>query len=225
MKFKPLLLTLLLLGTGCDLFLSLLDRTPPTCIILFPPDSAIVSGVVLVRVEAYDSSRITAIDFYADGVLTATESSATAEFEWNTTSLEPGSWHRLFCIATDPAGNKGSSDTLNLQIARPGQQNIFHGKFTLNNNYYRWIDFSAGAGKRLAGESRAVNGIISRLSLLDADNFQQYRQHQSYSALYEQQNAAEMTLSYQFTTAGTYYLVFLNTTGTPQTYWARFTLE
>jgi|UniRef100_A0A7V3PTT7 hypothetical protein len=225
MKFKLLALTLLLLSTGCDLLLQLLDKTPPTCIILSPPDSSLVSGVVHIQVEANDSNGIAAIDLYTDNSLAATESSATADFEWDTGQFEPGSWHRLFCIAIDHAGNKGSSDTLHLQIAALGPKSIFHGKITLNNNYYRWIEFDARPGKKISGTARAVNGTISRLSLLDTINFQKYRQNQTYNPLFEEQNTTEASINYQFTISGAYYIVLLNTTGSQKTYWLRFTLE
>lgn len=224
MKFKPWILLILLL-TGCDLLIKLLDTTPPSCHILSPLDSTIVSGTVPVQVEAYDSTGVAAIDFYADGIMIASESSATATFEWNTSTLEPGSWHKIYCIAADLAGNRGTSDTVNLQIAAIGQQSIFHGKITLNHNYYRWIEFSADSGRKVLGDTRAVSGTISRFSLLDPVNFELFRQGRSYVPLYEQQNVAEVNLNYQFATGGTWYLVFLNTSGTVRTYWARFTLE
>ncbi|MEO0053920.1 MAG: Ig-like domain-containing protein [candidate division WOR-3 bacterium] len=192
---------------------------------LSPPDSAIVSGTVPVQVEAYDSNGVAAIDFYADGIMIASESSAAATFEWNTSALEPGSWHKIYCIAADLAGNRGTSDTVNLQIAAIGQQSIFHGKITLSPNYYHWIEFSADSGRKVLGDARAVSGTISRFSLLDPVNFELFRQGRSYVPLYEQQNAPEVNLNYQFASSGTWYLVFLNTSGTVRTYWARFTLE
>ncbi|MEO0068741.1 MAG: Ig-like domain-containing protein [candidate division WOR-3 bacterium] len=226
MRFKFLIFTLLLLTTGCDLLLKLLDTTPPVCNIISPLDSTIVSGIIKVQAEAFDSSGITAIDFYADGNLFATESSATASVDWDTRQLPEGSWHKLHCIATDRAGNKGTSDTVNVQIHTGSQRSVFHGKIILNNNYYRWVDFSAVVGETIEGESRAIpGGRISRLSLLDRDNFQKYRAGQTYTALYEQNNITEISLSYQFTADGTYYLVFLNTTGSTQTYWARFIIQ
>lgn len=225
MKSKPLFFVMLLFLTGCNLLWKILDTTPPYCYIRSPLDSSLVSGIVSVQVEAFDSSGIAAINFYADGILTATESSATANFEWETTSLEPGSWHRIFCTAIDLAGNKGLSDTIHLQIATMGPQGIFHGKITLDNNYYQWIEFSADSGKKVVGDARAVSGVISRFSLLDLNNFQRYRQGQNYTPVYERQNVSELNLNYQFATSGSWYLIFLNTSGTTRTYWARFILE
>lgn len=225
MKYKILLSALLLMLTGCDLLLKILDSTPPDCYIRFPPDSSVVTGIVPLQVEAFDSSGIAAIDLYVNGNRTASESSATVTFEWNTTALEPGSWHRIYCIATDLAGNQGTSNTVNLQIGTIGQRSIFHGRIALNNNYYRWIEFSADSGQKVTGAARAVSGTISRLSLLDRSNFEQFRQGRPYTPLFEQQNLPQVTVDYRFSTSGTWYLVLLNTSGTVRTYWARFTLE
>lgn len=226
MRFKFLIFALLFWATGCDLLLKLLDKTPPVCYLRSPLDSTVVSGIIKVQAEAFDSSGIAAIDFYADGNLFATESLGTASVDWDTRQLPEGSWHTLHCVATDLAGNEGTSNTVNIQILTGSQRSVFHGRIILNNNYYRWIDFSTISGETINGESRATpGGKISRLSLLDRENFQKYRSGQTYTALYEQNNITEISLSYQFTVNGTYYLVFLNTTGSTQTYWARFVIQ
>jgi hypothetical protein len=226
MKFKPLLTGLLLFSTGCDLLLKLIDTTPPVCYIRSPLDSTVVSGLIKVQAEAYDSTGIAAIDFYADGTPFASESSASVSIDWDTRQLPEGSWHKLYCIATDLAGNRGTSDTVNVQVLANHQRSVFHGRIIITNQSYRWVDFSVQTGEQISGETRAVPpGTISRISLLDRGNFQKYRSGQAYTALYEQSNISELTFSYQFTANGTYYLVFLNTTGSTQTYWARFVLN
>ncbi len=224
MKFK-LLLPFLLLTAGCDLLLQL-DQTPPTCFIRSPADSAFVSGVVQIEAEAFDSLGIATVDFYVDGVLIATDTSSPATASWNTEPLPAGSWHRLFCIATDLAGNKGSSDTVNVQVFELTGKNIFHGQITLNHNYFYWVEFAADSAATIIGDARAAtNGNISRFSILDQTNFSRYRQGQNYTPLYEERNIAQLTVTYPLATAGTFYLVFLNTTGATQTYWARFILK
>ncbi len=224
MKFRPLFF-LLLLSTGCEL-LTLFDRTPPTCIIHSPADSTVATGIVQVVAEAFDSLGIATIEFYADEVMFARESSNQATAEWDTRQLAENSWHKLFCIATDLAGNRGASDTVNVQIQKTTQQNVFHGEITLSSNRSWEIKFRAEAGDIVIGAARsATSGTISRFSLLDEDNLQKYRRNQSYTALYEQSNVRELSLSYQFTTDGFYYLIFFNNTGSTQTYWGRFVLE
>ncbi len=224
MRFKYFI-PLLLLITGCDLLLQL-DRTPPICIIRSPADSSTVSGVVDVTAEAFDSIGVAAIEFYADGTMFAKESSDQVTVQWDTRQLPEGTWHQLFCIATDLSGNKGYSDTTNVQIQTIEQRNVFHGQFTLADRYYRWVEFDAQIGETLIGDTRtATSGILSRFLLLDQENFNRFRANQPCTPLYEQQNIRELSLSYGFSSSGTFYLVFVNNTGTTQTYWARFLIK
>ncbi len=224
MRFKPLLF-ILLLGPGCEL-LTLFDRTPPVCSIRSPADSAIVTGIVQVTAEAFDSSGVATIEFYADGVMFARESSDRATVEWDTRQLAESSWHELFCIATDIAGNRGASDTVNVRVQIIAQRNVFHGQITITNNRYREIKFRANAQEKLIGEARsATSGVITQFLLLDEVNYNNYRRNQSYTALYEKSNVRELSISYQFSADGFYYLIFFNNTGTSQTYWGRFVRE
>ncbi len=229
MRFnKPYLCFLLIFLfalTACDL-LSQLDKTPPTCIIYYPPDSAVVTGVVQIRAGAFDSMGVRSLEFYIDGGFFACESSAEATTYWDTRELPVHSWHQIFCVATDRAGNKGCSDTVNVQIFQPTQRNVFHGQITLLNQHFFWVDFNVESGEAILGDARALpDGSISKFSLLDYDNFQKYRSGKTYTQLYEKTNLGELTLNYQFTASGKYYLVFLNTTGKTQTYWARFVIQ
>lgn len=219
MRFKLLVTGLILLGTGCDLLLKLLDTTPPVCYIRTPLDSAAVSGIINVQAEAYDSGGIAVINLYVDGTLFVSESSNFVSAYWDTRQLPDGSWHKIFCIASDLAGNQGTSDTVHIQILAGYQRSVFHGRITLANQYYRYIDFSAKSAETINGETRATpGGKISRFVFLDRDNFQKYRSGQSYTAIYEQVNVTELSLSYRFTTNDIYYLIFSNITGTTQTY-------
>lgn len=203
-----------------------MDRVPPVCVISSPADSSTVSGIVAVSAEAFDSVGITSIEFYADGNLFAQESSTQATVQWDTRSLPEGTWHQLFCIATDFSGNRGFSDTVNVEIQNTKMRNVFHGQFTLPDRYYRWVEFSSQIGETLIGDFRtATAGTLSRFLLLDEENFDRFRANQSYTTRDMQENVHEFSLSYHFSTAGTFYLVFINTTGTTQTYWARFFLE
>lgn len=220
--FTPLFFLILV---ACDLFLKL-DKTPPVCIISFPSDSALVSGIVKIQAEAFDSVGVAAIEFYVDGSLIAQDSNSQATAEWDTRQLAENSWHQIFCIATDLANNKGYSDTVQVQIFKSAQRNVFHGQIILQDRYYWWVNFDATVGETVLGDARATpEGTISRFSLLDQSNFDKYRSGKSYIPLYEQTNLAELTLNYQFTTTGKFYLIFLNTTGKTQTYWARFVIQ
>ncbi|MGQ9678158.1 MAG: Ig-like domain-containing protein [bacterium] len=225
MKFKPLLFLLLLFYTGCNLLLQI-DQTPPVCIITSPTDSSTVSGIVTVSAEAFDSVGIATIEFYINGTLFGREKSNQVTVQWDTRSLSEGTWHHLFCIATDLSGNRGYSDTVNVLIRNNEMRNVFHGQLTLPDRYYRWVEFSSQIGETLFGDLRtATPGTLSRFLLLDEENFNRFRANQSYTARHEEENIREFSLSYYFTASGIFYLLFANTTGTTQTYWARFFVE
>lgn len=215
---------LLALG-GCEWLLSL-DRTAPTCTIRSPVDSSTVSGTVVIRADAVDSVGVSRIDFYADGGLLGTDSSASAAMNWATDSLADESWHVIYCVAHDLAGNAGYSEPLDVRVARPDQRSVFHGAIGLQNGSYFSAGFVARAGDSLLGDARvASNGVISRFLWLDRANFGLYRQQQAFSALHEQTNVNALGLVLPVAQADSFYIVFENTTGYPQTYWARFRLE
>uniref|UniRef100_A0A7C4CE17 Uncharacterized protein n=1 Tax=candidate division WOR-3 bacterium TaxID=2052148 RepID=A0A7C4CE17_UNCW3 len=214
-----------LLLAGCEWLLSL-DRVPPECWITSPADSAIVSGYVSVRAQAYDSLVVERIDFYADGALFATDSSDYASATWNATALPEESWHQLFCIAYDLAGNAGYSDTISVKIASASQRSVYHGTLSVPAGGYVAVKFEALAGDTLAGEARAASGgVIGRFSWLDDANYQQFRQGATYTAIHEVVGVGELSMTRPVPGAGTYYLVFANSQSSRQTYWARFTLE
>ncbi|MEO0080395.1 MAG: Ig-like domain-containing protein [candidate division WOR-3 bacterium] len=214
---------LLLSGLACELLLK--DRTPPSCVITYPTDSTIVSGIVIIRAEAFDSSGVALIRFYVDNGLLKAESSNIATANWDTRNLSQESWHRLWCSALDIVGNEGYSDTVVVQVAQPGQRNVFHGELELAAGYYTWIGFKADTSDILAGDARALNGTISRFLWLSRSEFRKYRQHQSYTPLFQQGRVTEFNMREAVPTADSFYLVFENDSTVTKRYWARFVLE
>lgn len=215
----------ILLVAGCEWLLSL-DRVPPECWITSPADSAMVSGRVNVQAEAYDSVAVERIDFYADGVLFATDSSSEASATWDVSALPEGSWHQLFCVAYDFAGNAGYSDTVSVRVASASQRSVYHGSLSVAAGGYAALKFEALAGDSLVGDARAAaGGTIGRFSWLDNANYQQFRQGGNYTAIHELTGISELALGQRVPGAGTYYLVFANTQSSRQTYWVRFVLE
>jgi len=213
----------LVAGLGCEFLLG--DRTPPSCIITYPTDSTIVSGTVIVRAEAFDSSGVAVIRFYVDNALLRAESSDAATANWDTRSLEQQSWHRLWCSAMDIAGNEGYSDTVTVQVAQAGQRDVFHGELELDPGYYTWVRFKAEMSDTLAGEARAVSGTIGLFLWLNRAEFHKFRQHQAYTPLYQKQKVAEFSMSEPVPSADSFYLVFGNDSTVTQRYWGRFVLE
>ncbi len=92
------------------------DTTPPTASISSPSAGATVSGTISVTASASDNVGVTKVDLYLDGALFATGTSAPYSFAWNTKTAANGS-HTLKAIATDAAGNAGSSTTISVTVS------------------------------------------------------------------------------------------------------------
>ncbi len=96
------------------------DTTAPVIAITTPQNNATVSGVVAVSAAASDNVGVTKVDFYLDGVLQTSDTTAPYGWSWDSTLAASGS-HSLSAIAYDAAGNAGQSAlvTVTLQLAGP----------------------------------------------------------------------------------------------------------
>ena len=83
------------------------DTTPPTVSITNPKDSAVVSGVVTIKVDASDSGGIAKVEFYVGDSKVGEDSNKPYEYNWDTKKLKDGTYV-LTVKATDSAGNKNS---------------------------------------------------------------------------------------------------------------------
>lgn len=214
---------------GCDfvdwLFGS--DTTPPECQVTTPGDSSIVSGKVKFHAEASDSWGIERVEFYIDGSLVGTDTVASYGVDWDTDGFDEGSWHELYAVAYDPSSNQGTSDKVHVEVRHGGQRDIFHGTFELPQNYYRWVDFEAGAGDSVIGDCRvASGGTLGRLIVLDSANFDVFKTGGTYNAVHEERNFSEVSVRAGVPSLGDHYLVFLNDASADTVEgWARFVLE
>lgn len=224
-SLRAVLAIAFLVLSGCEWLLKL-DRVPPVCYLRSPVDSSTVCGSVVIRAEAVDSVGVSRIDFYLDNVWIGTESSAVGSVVWETDTLPQQSWHSIFCVAFDLAGNAGFSETANVRIELPAQRNIYHGTFDLRNGQGLSIGFGARQGDSLIGDARvASNGVVSRFLWVDRTNYGLYRRQQAFVPIVSMSNVRELTLARAVPQSDSFYLVFENTTGYAQTYWARFRLE
>jgi hypothetical protein len=82
------------------------DRTPPVLTLLYPAAGSVLSGNVDVNIDASDNVAVIGMEFYVNGILEDTASTAPWGFTWNTTSLSPGT-HSLYVKGFDAAGNVG----------------------------------------------------------------------------------------------------------------------
>lgn len=92
------------------------DTTAPTTAITSPASGATVSGSVNVTASANDAVGVTNVEFYVDGVLAGTDSSAPYSFSWNTATATNGS-HSLSSKAYDAAGNVGTSASVSVTVS------------------------------------------------------------------------------------------------------------
>jgi hypothetical protein len=211
--------------SGCDWLLGL-DTTPPTCTITSPTDSAAVNGAVQIAAAASDSVGVERVEFYADGAIVGTDSSAPYSASWNAASQTEGSWHSLSCVAYDAAQNKGYSDTVAVVIGAIGPTSVYHGEFDVAARDRDTVWFTARAGDTLVGDVLVVSGgTLSSFLWLDSDNFQKYRANQPYTALFKQDNLSQMSMRQEVASAGRLYLVFANAGSSVVKCWARFVLE
>ncbi|MHA2602547.1 MAG: Ig-like domain-containing protein, partial [Candidatus Thorarchaeota archaeon SMTZ1-83] len=82
----------------------IIDNTKPTVDILAPSDNSLHNGTLAVSADADDASGIEGVEFYVDGALLATDSTAPYSFSWNTLQGSDGT-RNLTCRAADSAGN------------------------------------------------------------------------------------------------------------------------
>lgn len=87
------------------------DRVVPTVSIGSPADGSTVSGTISVRVTASDDVAVKRVEFYVDGALTASSTTASLTIKWNTRRIANGP-HILQSKAYDAAGNIGASPPL-----------------------------------------------------------------------------------------------------------------
>jgi len=84
------------------------DTTAPVVSIISPVTRSSVAGLVAVLASASDNVAVTRVEFYVDGTLKATSTSAPYSFTWNTETLT-NSAYTLTAKAYDSAGNVASA--------------------------------------------------------------------------------------------------------------------
>ena len=99
------------------------DTTPPTTSLTAPTSGATVSGTTVVTASASDNVAVTKVEFYLDGVLQSTDTTAPYSWSWNTTTAANGS-HALSTKAYDAAGNVGTSATVSVTVSNTTAQQL-----------------------------------------------------------------------------------------------------
>jgi hypothetical protein len=91
------------------------DVTDPTCTITDPVENDVVYKTKYIKVTATDDRTVDHVDFFVDGSLVGTDSSAPFSFGWDTTAVADGA-HYIDATAYDGAGNFASATTVNVVV-------------------------------------------------------------------------------------------------------------
>jgi poly(hydroxyalkanoate) depolymerase family esterase len=132
------------------------DTTPPTTNITAPLTGATVSGPVDVTASASDNVGVSKVEFYVDGVLVQTDTTAPYAFTWDTSSTTNGS-HALMAKAYDAANNIGTDNDTTVTVSNTGG-----GRTTVSFNSIAAED---GYVKANADGSTPALGTLTTLAL------------------------------------------------------------
>ncbi len=99
------------------------DTTAPVASITSPVAGATVSGTVAVAATATDAVGVTKVEFFLDGALQATDTTAPYSWSWATAGSANGS-HSLVAKAHDAAGNVGTSATVSVTVGNVTGTNV-----------------------------------------------------------------------------------------------------
>jgi Big-like domain-containing protein len=91
------------------------DGGAPSVTITAPSAGSNVRGVVSIQAQASDDVGVTRVEFYVDGALKGTDTSAPYAYSWDTTASADGN-HALTAKAFDAAGNVGNSPSVTVQV-------------------------------------------------------------------------------------------------------------
>ncbi|UFS69118.1 Ig-like domain-containing protein [Geomonas sp. RF6] len=91
------------------------EAMPPVVSITSAVVNAVAANVVTITASASDNAGVTGVQFYANGALIGTVSTAPYVYTWNTSSLTPGTY-TISAKATDAAGNVGESSSVQVTI-------------------------------------------------------------------------------------------------------------
>ncbi len=96
------------------------DTTPPQVAVLAPAADALVTDTIGVTVAASDDFGVARVDLLLDGQVIASDLQSVAgnqyAFAWDSTAVADGA-HRIGAQAVDAAGNLGSAQEVDVQVA------------------------------------------------------------------------------------------------------------
>jgi hypothetical protein len=113
------------------------DTTPPSVTVTSPANSATVSGSVTLQANASDNVGVKSVQFRLDGAnLGSPLTTAPYSSSWNTAATANGS-HTISAVATDAAGNQGSSAVVTVTVSNAVNTSMGPLKHsTVNTRYF-----------------------------------------------------------------------------------------
>src|SRR5204862_195994 len=90
-------------GMSAGVTVTVQDQEPPICAITAPAAGSTLSGTVAVTATATDNVGVVRVDFFLDGTLIGSDTTAPFSMSWATTGVLPGT-HVLTCKAFDAVG-------------------------------------------------------------------------------------------------------------------------
>jgi hypothetical protein len=108
--------------TIAEVWVTVEDTTPPVVSITAPAEGAVITGSTTLTASATDDRGVVSrVEYYVNGELYGTVSTAPYALEWNTASLSPGGYF-LQARAVDASGRGGLSAVVNVTVstASPG---------------------------------------------------------------------------------------------------------
>jgi len=116
-KLKRLLFIALLVVFGCeDKETATPDTTPPTVTITSPQDGSTVYEIVTITCMSSDNEGVEKVELWVNGVTTGvTDNTEPYSFDWNTTTLEDGSF-TIIVRSYDLSGNTTDSEPIILTV-------------------------------------------------------------------------------------------------------------
>jgi leucyl aminopeptidase len=92
------------------------DSTAPTASVTAPTAGTLVSGTTTISAAASDNVGVTKVEFFVDGMLKGTDTTAPYSYAWDSTSALNAS-HVLVAKAYDAAGNVGTSASVQVTVS------------------------------------------------------------------------------------------------------------
>ena len=111
--------SIIILMTGCEEEVTKPepDTTPPTVVITYPANEALLTEPVTIKADATDNDAVAKVSFLIDGEVIGEDNSAPYEQYWNVSFWADGDAHTVSAKATDASGNVGLSDAISVVVS------------------------------------------------------------------------------------------------------------